>query len=80
MLYACFALLLGALVFGVVISNIGTLISSLDRQAAMVEEKLDAVKEYTLMRKLNKSIAGRVRKHFKYYVDGLLETRRDRGG
>lgn len=44
--FATFALLIGALLFAYIVGDIGSLISTLDRQAALVEEKMDAVKEY----------------------------------
>ena len=43
--FANFALLIGALIFGLMISQVSTLVASLDRQAALVEAKLDSVKE-----------------------------------
>ena len=66
-LYAVFAQLVSALVFGAIISNIGVLLAQLDRQASMVEEKLDSVKEYIEMRKLSKTLGDRLKKHFKFY-------------
>ena len=91
--YSIFALLIGALIFGFMISQVsgqasifnpldsrllpmrlytaiprlyrppmnavpqvGTLISSLDRQAALIEEKLDGVKEYAASRHLSKPV------------------------
>ena len=66
-LYALMALLLSALVFGAMISNISTLVASLDRQAAIIEERLDEVKEYAVARGLPKALAFRVRKHFQYF-------------
>ena len=41
---------MGALLFGFMISNIGSLVSTLDRQSAIIEEKMDQVKEYTVVR------------------------------
>ena len=65
--YVLVAQLASAIVFGVIISNIGALMNSLDRQAAMIEEKLDSVKEYIAMRDLPRPLADRLKKHFKYY-------------
>ena len=56
-----------ALVFGYVIGEIGTLIASLDRQGALVEEKMDAVKEYLTWRRVPKTLSKRVRRYYEYY-------------
>ena len=53
-LYASFSVLVGGMIFDTMISQ-GTLIASLDRQAALIEEKLDSVKEYASSRKLPQS-------------------------
>lgn len=44
--YTILALLVSALIFSFMLSNVQTLIASLDRQQALIEEKLDSVKEY----------------------------------
>ena len=49
---ACIALL-SALVFGYVIGEIGRLLASLDRQAMVLEQKMDAVKEFLAWRKVH---------------------------
>ena len=66
-LYALCAMLVSALVFGYMISNIGSLVASMDRQAALVEEKTDAVKEYVTWRGLPRDLALRVKKHYAFY-------------
>lgn len=66
-LYASFSVLVGGMIFGFMISQVGTLIASLDRQAALIEEKLDSVKEYASSRKLPKSLHVKLTKHFKYF-------------
>jgi hypothetical protein len=43
--YALCAMLCSAIVFGFLISNIGSMVASLDRQASAIEEKMDAAKE-----------------------------------
>ena len=65
--YTCFALILGALIMAGMISELSALMVSLDHQATLVQEKLDAVKEYAASRKLPKPLAMRLKKHFKYY-------------
>ena len=52
----------------------------MDRQAAKVEERLDAVKEYVRFRKLPRDLALRVKKHYSFYFthrSGFDEARAD---
>ena len=65
--YECFALLIGGLIFGYLLSQVGVLVASLDRQTALIEEKLDNVKEYAESRCLPRPLIRRLRKHFKYF-------------
>ena len=51
------------------ISNVATLLHSLDRHAAEVGEKVDAVKQYVQWRALPRALATRVKKHYKYYYE-----------
>ena len=60
--YSLFALLTGALIFGYMLSSIGSLVSAMDRQAAMVEERLDEVKDYIRWRKLPRDLVIRMRR------------------
>ena len=55
------AALLGALVFGYVVGEIGTLIAHLDRQAGLVEERIDNVKEYLRWRRIPRDLSVRIR-------------------
>ena len=65
--FATFAALLGALVFGTLIGEIGTLIASLDRQAGLVEERLDSVKEYLRWRQVPHDLSVRVRRYCTHF-------------
>lgn len=67
-MFAIVALLVGALIFGFMLSQVATLIASLDRQATLVEEKLDSVKEYAMSRRLPRGLAKKLSKHFKYFL------------
>ena len=42
--------------------------TSLDRERALIEEKLDSVKEYATSRKLPKPLFRKLTKHFKYFL------------
>ena len=65
--YASVGVLLGGFVFGLMLSNVGVLVASLDRQAAIIEAKIDSVKEYAFTRELPAELSGRLKRHFKYY-------------
>lgn len=60
--YATSALLVGAMVFAYLIGEIGGLIATFDRQAVLVEEKMDAVKEYLQWREIPRDLSIRVRR------------------
>ena len=64
--YALLALLVGALVFGYMLSSIGDLIASLDKNGGRVQDKLDEVKEFTRWHKMPPDLAARVRKYYEY--------------
>jgi hypothetical protein len=66
-MYALFALLIGALVFGYMLSSIGDLVGSLDKQGAVVQEKLADVKEFTRWHKLSPDLAAKVRKYYEFF-------------
>lgn len=65
--YALVALLLGALVFGFMLSSIGSLVAALDRQAALSEERMDEVKEYMRWCKMPRDLMLRMNKYYLYY-------------
>jgi CRP-like cAMP-binding protein len=65
--YALVSLLIGALVFGYVLSEFGSLIGSLDNHANMVEEKLDQMQEVIRHTNLPPELAGRIRSYTEYY-------------
>lgn len=67
--YTAVSLLIGALVFGYMLSSIGSLVSALDRQAALSEEKMDAIKEYMRWRHLPRDLTIRMRRYYEYYYE-----------
>ena len=67
--YAIGALLIGALIFGYMLSSIGSLVSAMDRNAALGEDKMDAVKEYMRWRKLPLELTVRVRRYYEHFMD-----------
>jgi len=66
-LYALASLLIGALVFGYMLSSIGDLIGSLDKGGARLQDRLDEVKEFTRWHKMTPDLATRVRKYYEFY-------------
>ena len=65
--YALLALPLGAMAYGFLLSSIGTLVQSLDRQAALAQQRLDEVKEYMRWRKLPRDLIVRLRRYYNFY-------------
>ena len=65
--YALASLLIGALVFGYMLSAISELVSSLDKQGIRVQEHLDEVKEFTRWHKMSPDLATKVRKYYEFY-------------
>jgi hypothetical protein len=65
--FVTFALVVGALVFAFIVGEIGGLVSQLDQQASLVEEKMDQVKEYLTWRSLPRDLVVRVRRYYEHY-------------
>jgi len=60
--YCLFAMLIGAMMFGYMMSTIGSMVTTMDRQAAAFEEKMDKVKEWMTTRNIPRKLLVRVRK------------------
>ena len=65
--YTIMTLIIGALVFGYMLSQIASLVAAMDRQACIVEEKMGAVKEYLRWRSVPRELRARVKKYYEYY-------------
>ena len=65
--YTLLALLIGALVFGYMVSTIGALIAGMDRQASAVQDRIDSIKEYTNFRQMPRALSQRVRTFYSYH-------------
>jgi len=86
--YVIFALLISALLFGFLMGEIALLMSTLDRQKAIVDEWMDSIKEYMRWRGLPKDLSRRVRRYYDHYyterpgfdegaiIDGLNQSLR----
>ena len=67
--FTSFALLLGSLVFAYILGDIGSLLQTMDRQAALVEEKMDSVKEYLGWRDVPRDLGIRVKRYYEHYLE-----------
>lgn len=65
--FAIVCMLFSSLVFGFMLSSVGVLIASMDRQAAATEDAMDGIKEYIEWRRLPKELGMRVKKHYTFY-------------
>ena len=66
-MYALFALLVGALVFGYLLSSVGSMISNLDHRSNMVDQRLDQMQEVIRHTDLPPELAARVRSYTEFY-------------
>ena len=62
--FATFSLVVGALSFAFINVNVVGLLSTLDNQTALVEGKMEAVKEYVQWRSLPKELVIRIRRYY----------------
>ena len=65
--YCLFAMLVGAMMFGYMMSTIGSMVQQMDRQAAIIEDRMDAVKEWMASRNMPRKLFVRVRKYYEHY-------------
>ena len=65
--FATFSMVVGSLLFAYIVGDVGALFGTLDRQSALVEEKMDSVKEYLLWRRLPKDLALRTKRYYEHY-------------
>jgi len=66
-IYTLGALLVGALVFGYLLSAVGSLIANLDNRANMVEGKLEMMQEVILHSDMPAELAQRIRSYTEFY-------------
>ena len=65
--YCLGAMLIGAMMFGYMMSTIGSMVQQMDRQAVLVEERMDAVKEWMTSRNMPRRVFVRVRKYYEHF-------------
>ena len=66
-IYCLFAMLMGAMMFGYMMSTIGSMVTTMDKQAALIEDRIDAVKEWMMSRNIPRKLVIRVRKYYEHY-------------
>ena len=67
MVYCLFAELVGAMMFGYMMSTIGSMVTQMDREAQLKEDRMDAVKEWMASRNIPHKLFVRVRKYYEHY-------------
>ena len=65
--FCLFAMLVGAMMFGYMMSTIGSMVAAMDREAAIREDRIDAVKEWIASRNMPHNLFVRVRKYYEHY-------------
>ena len=59
--------LLNRLLFAYIVGKISTLIAALDRQSALVTDKMDVIKEYLYWRSTPRELAIRIKRYYEFY-------------
>ena len=65
--YALFAMLVGAMMFGYMMSTIGSMVTQMDREAQLKEDRMDEVKEWMASRNVPHKLFVRVRKYYEHF-------------
>ena len=60
-------MLVGAMMFGYMMSTIRSMVAAMDREAAIREDRMDAVKEWIASRNMPHNLFVRVRKYYEHY-------------
>ena len=60
-------MLFGALIFAYIVGEVGSMLQTMDRQSSLVEERMDAVREYLAWRGIPRDTAIRVRRYYEHY-------------
>lgn len=66
-MYVTISLLFSALVFSYIIGEIGSVISSFDKQASDLEDKMESLKEYIAWRGIPKDLGLRLKRYYEHY-------------
>ena len=69
LVYATFGSLIGLFMFGYAIGEFSALLAVLDKQRALVEERMDSVKDYLRWRQLPRNVALAVRRYYAHYYE-----------
>ena len=63
-LYACFAMLVGAVTFAYMLGNVQHLMANLDTRSAMLRTRMDSISAFLRYREIDSPLQGRVRNYF----------------
>ena len=61
----CFAMLLGATVFGYIVANVGNLMSGLNRTQGIIQEKISDVTEYLSEKQVPRNLSSSIIRYYK---------------
>lgn len=67
--YCLLAMLIGAMMFGYMMSTIGSMVQQMDQEASMKEQRMDAVKEWMSSRNMPRKLFVRVRKYYEHFYE-----------
>ena len=65
--YTLFAMLIATMMFGYMMSTIGSMMMQMDRESALKQDRMDAVKEWMTSRNMPRKLFVRVRTYYEYY-------------
>ena len=65
--YTVFAMLIATMMFGYMMSTIGSMMMQMDRESALKQDRMDAVKEWMTSRNMPRKLFVRVRTYYEYY-------------
>jgi len=65
-IFTIFVQLAGCSLFGYIIGNVSSIITSRDATAVMISDKLDAVKDYIQYRRIPITLANKIQRHYNY--------------
>lgn len=65
-LFVTFDFLVGVLIFATIVGNIGSMITNMNAARAEFQNKMDAIKQYMVFRKVGQDLENRIIKWFDY--------------
>ena len=68
MLFACFAMLLGATIFGYIVGSLAAIIGNQSSRSALLKEQLDMVNNYMREQSVTRSLQRKIIMYYKLYL------------